>query len=564
MLTQPLGFMPDTRLRTCLKHLMLFIGSCVSSWALAQSPAALVAGQQLQSLIQQQRSLGCVDIQNTLQSVLCSGQLKIGVRSTYKGFGVKVGENYVGYEIDFAHYIAQQLDVTPVFVPVNIATRTQKLVEGEADVLLATITHTKEREETVQFIRPHYYTSPTAVVGSKERHIKGLEDLKGVSLCAPIGFYANVSFKQARARILLFDNPEKMFDALRFGACDIVAQDQALLQVEVTGPMAPKDMRDRYEEKFVFGDAPWGMAIRLGQTEVALGKALALISAQAHASGLLQTFAQQHGVAVPFLSEQRIIWSNTSCFLLGGELSPTCLMDAPSLSDTPSFLAPIVKAIERWAKTTFDVTLSLPMLSGQEGLRLLMRGVVISLLLVVSAILVTVLFAGLFYFLSRSRWYVLRMTSQIVRMIVMHSPMILLLVLIYLMMSGIWLYTGVMALITAVLAIGMNNGAMAGESLIQASHTVTADASIFDIARVSATPFRASIINATKASPVAAFIGTPELLSVLIDVTAYSGDRVITLGILTLFYLLVVQSVVVLSAHVVKTLETNATGAQHA
>lgn len=553
--------MTNPNFRLGLRLLTLLLGMLFSSLTWAQSPASIMVNNQLQSLLQQQRSLGCDVIQNTLQSVLCTGQLKIGVRSTYKGFGTKVGSEFFGYEIDFAHYIAKQLGVKPIFVPVNIATRTQKLIEGETDLSLATITHTKEREETVQFIRPHYYTSLTSVVGLKGREIDGLDDLRNVSLCAPIGFYTNVVFKEARARILLFDNPEKMFDALRFGACDLVTQDQALMLVEVTGPLAPEAMKDRYEEKFSFGDAPWGMAIRLGDREVTLGKALALISAEAHATGLLEKFALQHGVLVPFLSDQRKIWSNTSCYLLGGELSPTCLMDAPSHADSPSPIAPLVKGLEQWVEESFGYNLTLPMLSGREGMRLLMRGAVISLLLVISVIVTTVFFGVAFYFASNSRWQILRLSSQIMRLIIMNSPMILLLVLVYLVMSGVWLYTGVMALITAALAIGMNNGAMAGDSLIQASKTFAKGTSLSDIARVSATPFRATVINATKASPVAAFIGTPELLSVLVDVTAYSGDRVVTLGILTLFYLLVVQLVVVLSARVVEKIKTSSRGA---
>ena len=551
-------------LRTGLRLFTLLFAILFSSLAWAQSPAAVVVNNQLQSLLQQQRSLGCDVIQNTLQSVLCTGQLKIGVRSTYKGFGTKVGSEFFGYEIDFAQYIAKQLGIKPIFVPVNIATRTQKLIEGETDLSLATITHTKEREETVQFIRPHYYTSPTSVVGLKGREIDGLDDLRNVSLCAPIGFYTNVVFKEARARILLFDNPEKMFDALRFGACDLVAQDQALMLLEVTGPLAPQIMKDRYEEKFSFGDAPWGMTIRLGEREVSLGKALALISAEAHATGLLEKFAKQHGVMVPFLSVQHMIWSNTQCYLLGGELSPTCLIDAPSHADSPSPIAPLVKSLEQWVEKSFGYNLTLPMLSGIEGIRLLVRGAMISLLLVIGVIVATVLFGLVFYLISKSRWQFLRLTSHIIRLIIMNSPMILLLVLAYLVMSGMWVYTGVMALITAVLAIGLNNGAMAGDSLIQTSKTFAKGTSLSYIARVSATPLRASVINATKASPVAAFIGTPELLSVLIDVTAYSGDRIVTLGMLTLFYLFVVQLVVVLSARVVNKLNMSASGDSHA
>jgi polar amino acid transport system substrate-binding protein len=520
----------------------------------------MLANNKLQSLLQQQRSLGCDVIQNTLQSILCTGQMKIGVRSTYKGFGIQIGNEFFGYEIDFAHYIAEKLGVKPIFVPVNIATRTQKLVEGETDLSLATITHTKEREEKIHFIRPHYYTSPTSVAGLKTRNIKSLDDLQDVSLCAPIGFYTNVTFEQARARILLFDNPKKMFDALRFGACDLVVQDQALIMTEVTGPMAPLIMRNQFEEKFTFGDAPWGMAIRLGDREVTLGKALTLISAEAHATGLLEKFALQHGVLVPFLNDQRTKWSNTSCYLMSGELSPACLMNAPSVVDPPSIIAPQVKIFERWVKNSFNINLTLPMLSGTEGLRLLVQGSVISLLLAIGVIVATIFFGLTFYFFSKSRWSFLRVTSHTIRLIIMNSPMILLLVLLYLVMSGVWLYTGVIALITAVLAIGFSNGAMAGDSLIQSSKTFTKGTSLSNIARVSATPFRAHVINATKASPVAAFIGTPELLSVLVDVTAYSGERVVTLGVLTLFYLLVVQLVVVLSARIVNKLNMSASG----
>jgi polar amino acid transport system substrate-binding protein len=543
---------------------MLLLGLLLSSLAWAQMPAALLVNDRLQILLQQQRSLGCDVIQNTLQSVLCTGQLKIGVRSTYKGFGAQIGDELVGYEIDFAHFIAKQLGVKPIFVPVDVFTRTQKLVEGETDLSLATITHTKEREETVHFILPHYYTSPTSVAGLKSRNIKGLDDLKGVSLCAPSGAYSNVTFQETRARMLLFDNPQKMFNALRFGACDLVTQDQALILAELTGSKAPQMMRDRFEEKFTFGEAPWGMAIRLGDREVTLGKAVALISAEALVTGLLEKFAIQHGVMVPFISDQRMIWSHTSCYLLGGELSPTCLIDAPSHADTSSILAPLAKGLERWVKNSFDIDLTLPMLSGKEGLRVLVRGSVISLLLAIGVIVATVFFGLTFYFFSKSRWSVLRVTSHIIRLIIMNSPMILLLVLFYLVMSGVWVYTEVISVLTAVLAIGLNNGAMAGDSLVQSSKTFAMGSSLSNIARVSATPFRASVINATKASPIAAFIGAPELLSVLIDLTAFSGGRAVTLGIMTLFYLLVVQLVVVLSARVVNKLNMSAPGDSHA
>lgn len=198
------------------------------------------------------------------------------------------------------------------------------------------------------------------------------------------------------------------------------------------------------------------------------------------------------------------------------------------------------------------------MFSGKESLRLMARSTVISILLVAGVILATVLFGIAFYVASNSRWPVIRVPSNILRLILMNSPAILLLVFAYLIISGVWLYTGILAIVTAILAIGLNNGAAAGESLVQASKTLATDASFLDVARVSATPYRACVINAAKAAPLAAFIGTPEILSMLTDSTAYVGDISVTLTILLLFYIIVVQSVVGLSASAVGWLNTKA------
>jgi ABC-type amino acid transport system permease subunit len=57
----------------------------------------------------------------------------------------------------------------------------------------------------------------------------------------------------------------------------------------------------------------------------------------------------------------------------------------------------------------------------------------------------------------------------------------------------------------------------------------------------------AFVINATRASAVAAFIGTPEMLNTLNDIASVSGERNTTFIILLLFYLAVIWSVVSLA-----------------
>ena len=82
----------------CLARIAVLIAVFVSPLAVAKAPET----NELQTLLNKERAIGCDNIQNTLQSVLCSGQITVGVRTTYKAFGQKIGDELVGFEIDYA------------------------------------------------------------------------------------------------------------------------------------------------------------------------------------------------------------------------------------------------------------------------------------------------------------------------------------------------------------------------------------------------------------------------------------------------------------------------------
>jgi len=52
------------------------------------------------------------------------------------------------------------------------------------------------------------------------------------------------------------------------------------------------------------------------------------------------------------------------------------------------------------------------------------------------------------------------------------------------------------------------------------------------------------LVNAAKGTPIASFIGAPELLSSLTDITSFSAGRVTTYWLLLIFYIVVVMIVV--------------------
>ena len=73
----------------------------------------------------------------------------------------------------------------------------------------------------------------------------------------------------------------------------------------------------------------------------------------------------------------------------------------------------------------------------------------------------------------------------------------------------------------------------------------------------AATQIVAFLVNAAKGTPVASFIGAPEWLSALTDITSFSSGRVTTYCLLLIFYTVVVMGVVWLCNRLRSFLEHN-------
>jgi hypothetical protein len=127
----------------------------------------------------------------------------------------------------------------------------------------------------------------------------------------------------------------------------------------------------------------------------------------------------------------------------------------------------------------------------------------------------------------------------------------------YVVAGGLVQYSGFIALIASVLAIGLYNGSNASRAVLEAHRTLMRrDSAVVGIeAPVDRRPFArtlslasvqlvAFLINAAKGSPAAGMIGVPEFLNVLTDLTANSHDRVITNLILLIFYMTLVLIVI--------------------
>jgi len=146
-----------------------------------------------------------------------------------------------------------------------------------------------------------------------------------------------------------------------------------------------------------------------------------------------------------------------------------------------------------------------------------------------------------------------------VTMTLQSSPIVLTLVIAATAASALFALSTPVVLGAAIAALGLTNGSNAGQAVGEAMWSLRAEgvqAGLFGraLSRAS-TQIVAFLINAAKGTPIASFIGAPELLSSLTDITSFSSGRATTYTILLIFYTAVVMVVVWLCGRLQRLLE---------
>src|SRR6185437_11243245 len=148
--------------------------------------------------------------------------------------------------------IAEFLGVRLVPVAVDPKTRIPLVVSQDIDLVIATMSHTVLRDDQVTFIQPHYYESRTVIIGAADRQVVDWDDLIGRTVCLQIGASTNILFIRHHIRILTFDRPEQLLDALAFGECAFIAHDDTFF----AGLLANPEWSAKYGVKFGFAQLP--------------------------------------------------------------------------------------------------------------------------------------------------------------------------------------------------------------------------------------------------------------------------------------------------------------------
>lgn len=180
---------------------------------------------------------GCDKKENNvdnLSKIVQRGKIVIGVKFDAKPFGYLNGkEQLVGYDIDLARAIAKSIlgnENRVEFKQVTPSNRILALNSGQVDMIIATMTITKQRMQVVDFSIP-YYVAGQSILVPKNSSITSISDLNGKKVIIVFGSTAENTLRQLApdANIIGFKTYTSGYSALKQGRADAMISDNTIL-----------------------------------------------------------------------------------------------------------------------------------------------------------------------------------------------------------------------------------------------------------------------------------------------------------------------------------------------
>jgi polar amino acid transport system substrate-binding protein len=198
---------------------------------------------------------------DTLAEVKKKGVLVVGVKDSLQPFGYvdEKSREIVGYDVDIVRAIAKKLKVKLELKPVTSASRMPQLMEGNIDIIAATMTKNPERAKQIGFSHTYFATGQKFI--AKKGAVKHLNDLAGKKIGTAKGSTSEQNVKKAipTSNVLSFDDYPQAFLALQQGKVAAVTTDEAIL----AGILAKAPNRAQFEIPNVqISDEPYGLGMR--------------------------------------------------------------------------------------------------------------------------------------------------------------------------------------------------------------------------------------------------------------------------------------------------------------
>lgn len=205
----------------------------------------------------------------TLEDIKAKGQLVIGLDDTFAPMGFR-DENgdLVGFDIDLAKAVCEELGVEAVFQPINWSAKEMELSTGKVDCLWNGLSITPERQETMSMSNA-YLNNKIIVMTNKGVTLASKEDLANYN----VGVQAQSSalevvmaddvYDSIKDKITEYDTYDQVIMDMQAGRLDAMIVDEVLGQYKNTQLGGIFDVAS-----FDFGDDLYAIGFRKSDTEL--------------------------------------------------------------------------------------------------------------------------------------------------------------------------------------------------------------------------------------------------------------------------------------------------------
>jgi polar amino acid transport system substrate-binding protein len=175
--------------------------------------------------------------ESVLEAVKERGVLRAGIRIDNPPHSFIASDGrWQGFDVEIAEAIAQDLGVELEKVKVDELTRISFLQNGQIDIAAASMSHTKKRDEQIDFSQTYFWSRQTFLVRKGE--VKALADLVGKRVGVSRGSHAIGNWRDWLTRnghqfdaalVVEFGNKQAGVEAVRQGAVAGYAEDYEVL-----------------------------------------------------------------------------------------------------------------------------------------------------------------------------------------------------------------------------------------------------------------------------------------------------------------------------------------------
>lgn len=203
-------------------------------------------------------------------------EVKVGIAAeAYPPFASPdASGNWVGWEIDFINAVCAAAEMTCVITPVAWDGIIPSLTSGQIDVIMASMSITEERKQSIDF-SDKYYNTPTVVVGPKGVEMAATPEgltgkIIGVQGSTIHADYVEKYFGPTAAEIKIYQTQDEVNSDLAAGRIDAMQADSIAMDAFLASEAGAAccEMKGAVEDDKDILGLGVGAGVRKGETEM--------------------------------------------------------------------------------------------------------------------------------------------------------------------------------------------------------------------------------------------------------------------------------------------------------